>query len=104
MSGDELLLAPLHDLKREATRIAELDPDCKFYLFGSAVTDPRACADYDVLVVATTHEKRMMVLDEMAGVCGTWPIDLVVFSPDEEAECDFIRAQACQPLDTNYRI
>ncbi|OWV99548.1 nucleotidyltransferase domain-containing protein [Rhizobium sp. R693] len=98
MTNDELALAPLNDLKREVERVGKLIPNSKFYLFGSAVTHPKACPDFDVLAVADTHEEQMRIFDEMHDVCSTWPIDLLVMSPAEEAECDFVQAQSCHPL------
>ncbi len=98
MTKDELALAPLNDLKLEVARVGKLIPNSKFYLFGSAVTHPKACPDFDVLAVADTHEDQMRVFDEMHDLCSTWPIDLLVMSPAEEAECNFVRAQSCQPL------
>lgn len=80
-------------LYQEVRRIKSRLPTSRWFLFGSAVTAKSPASDIDLLVVCNDAVDCTTVRTELASICTRFPIHLLLMTPDEEAEVQFIESE-----------
>jgi hypothetical protein len=83
-------------LYAEAARISKATQGTTWYMFGSFLHSPCTASDIDILVNCESHETAILVRQEMATLCITTPIHLLLLTSEEESEIGFIRAECCR--------
>jgi predicted nucleotidyltransferase len=82
-------------LYAEAVRISKAAPGTTWYMFGSFLRCPSTASDIDILVKCESDETAVLVRQEVADLCITAPIHLLLLTSEEESETGFIRAEGC---------
>lgn len=84
MNGGDTMLA-LHELQRQVVR--KCNPTLVL-LFGSqAKGTAKANSDIDLCIVAETRSKRKLLTELYCDIESEKPIDFILYTPDEWAEC-----------------
>lgn len=68
-------------------------PSSRWYLFGSVTTAKRPVGDIDLLVVCENTAECASARAELAAICTQFPIHLLLMTPNEEAEVEFIQSE-----------
>lgn len=68
------------------------------YLFGSALRSGAVWTDIDILLVCEVEDDGDQARHTLAGLCMTYPIDLVIMTVDEEFWFGFIHSEGCRWL------
>lgn len=69
----------------------------QWYLFGSFLTASHP-ADIDLLIVCGESTDTLRLRNELADLCRTLPVHLLIMTSEEEAELGFVLAENCQLL------
>lgn len=72
--------------------------ELRAYLFGSALRPSSMWSDVDILIVCEVDEDGQLARDTLSELCTLYPIDLIIMTPQEEVEFDFIRSENCQRI------
>lgn len=75
-----------------------VDPDCKWFLFGSLCRNQRAPSDVDLLILSDTIECCIEIRERLQAFIDANPIDLSIMTWREERELNFIRNTRAQSL------
>jgi hypothetical protein len=95
---DALEEIAIRSLYNEVQRIKDRVPHSQWYLFGSITTTKRPVDDFDLLVICKTAADCIAVRTELAAICEQLPIHLLIMTPSEEAEVNFIRRERAVEL------
>jgi hypothetical protein len=77
----------------EVRRIKSRLPSSRWFLFGSAMTAKSPVGDVDLLVVCNAAADCTTVRTELESICTRFPIHLLLMTPEEEAEVQFIESE-----------
>ena len=80
-------------LYNEMQRIRSEVPNSKWFFFGSITTKKCPVGDFDLLVICKTAADCIAVRTELASICEQLPIHLLLMTPSEEAEVNFIQRE-----------
>ena len=80
-------------LDKEMQRIRMRVPTSRWFVFGSITTTMRPVGDIDLLVVGKTAADCATVRAELSSLCTRIPIHLLLMTPSEEAEANFIQGE-----------
>lgn len=90
--------AAVDALKPEIVRVRDRVPNAGWFLFGSALRDPRNAVDIDLAVTCEDDQEVAAVRHELSALCLRIPLHLFLMTKDEERELDFINAVGAVPL------
>ena len=80
-------------LYNEMQRIRNRVPSNRWFFFGSITTTKRPVGDFDLLLICETAADCKTVRTELASICAQFPIHLLLMTPSEEAQGNFIQRE-----------
>jgi predicted nucleotidyltransferase len=75
-----------------------VDPECKWFLFGSLCRGQSAPSDVDLLILSDTIECCIKIRERLRDFVDASPVDLSIMTWKEERELNFISNTRAQPL------
>lgn len=90
----------IRELCAEMHRIRARVPTSRWYMFGSVTKAQRPIGDIDVLVICETTAGCNIVRAELALICSSYPIHLLLMTTSEEADVNFIKEEGALEIGT----
>jgi len=92
MTTNELIVM----LKAVAAELAPLHGDqSQWFLFGSALRDAEAAADYDVAIICS-QDAAIGLRTALEPLCSRLPLHLMILTPNEDHSLNFTAGQGAQ--------